>query len=113
MQCPVCDERLRAVERGGVEIDICPGCKGVWLDRGELEKLLAIEAGERALPVADERHPRDAAPRRDDEYRHDRHDERHDDRGHRQQYDRNGRPVQQKRSSWLGDILGSFGGGED
>ena len=40
MRCPVCDSDLRAVDRQGVEIDFCPRCRGVWLDRGELEKLL-------------------------------------------------------------------------
>ena len=41
MNCPVCDNvRMREVEKNGVMIDICPDCKGIWLDRGELEKLL-------------------------------------------------------------------------
>ncbi|GGH81034.1 Zn-finger nucleic acid-binding protein [Pullulanibacillus pueri] len=41
MYCPVCDSiRMREVEKEGVLIDICPQCKGVWLDRGELDKLL-------------------------------------------------------------------------
>jgi N utilization substance protein A len=48
MNCPVCGQSLREVERSGVAIDICPGCKGVWLDRGELEKLIAREAGGRS-----------------------------------------------------------------
>lgn len=44
MNCPVCDGvRMREVEKDGVLIDICPSCKGVWLDRGELEKLLEGE----------------------------------------------------------------------
>jgi len=42
MNCPVCDGvRMREVEKDGVMIDICPQCKGVWLDRGELEKLMS------------------------------------------------------------------------
>lgn len=42
MKCPICDDvRLREVEKSGVMIDVCPECKGVWLDRGELEKLMA------------------------------------------------------------------------
>ncbi|GIP61173.1 zf-TFIIB domain-containing protein [Paenibacillus sp. FSL W8-0186] len=41
MKCPVCnDVRMREIEKDGVMIDVCPDCKGVWLDRGELEKLL-------------------------------------------------------------------------
>lgn len=40
MNCPVCDDvRMKEVEREGVMIDVCPNCKGIWLDRGELEKL--------------------------------------------------------------------------
>ncbi|HEY0828266.1 MAG TPA: zf-TFIIB domain-containing protein [Bacilli bacterium] len=40
MKCPVCqDVRMREVDKNGVHIDVCPDCKGVWLDRGELEKL--------------------------------------------------------------------------
>ncbi len=40
MQCPLCiNETLEAHFRGDVEIDMCPRCRGVWLDRGELDKL--------------------------------------------------------------------------
>ena len=41
MKCPICDIDMRIAEREGVEIDYCPQCRGVWLDRGELEKLIA------------------------------------------------------------------------
>lgn len=40
MQCPVDGEMLAITERQGVEIDYCPKCRGVWLDRGELDKLI-------------------------------------------------------------------------
>lgn len=40
MRCPVDGETLLLSERHGVEIDYCPNCRGVWLDRGELDKLL-------------------------------------------------------------------------
>ena len=41
MKCPVCkDPNLVMSERSGVEIDYCPECRGVWLDRGELDKIL-------------------------------------------------------------------------
>ena len=39
--CPNCQVGMREVERRGVLIDVCPQCGGVWLDKGELEKLLA------------------------------------------------------------------------
>ena len=44
MHCPVCDVRLVTMDRQGVEIDYCPQCRGVWLDRGELDKLIARAA---------------------------------------------------------------------
>ena len=40
MQCPVDGETLVMADRSGVEIDYCPKCRGVWLDRGELDKIL-------------------------------------------------------------------------
>lgn len=44
MLCPACRVQLTMSERQGVEIDYCPQCRGVWLDRGELDKI--IERGE-------------------------------------------------------------------
>jgi Zn-finger nucleic acid-binding protein len=44
MPCPVCRVTLVMTERQGVEIDYCPQCRGVWLDRGELDKILARSA---------------------------------------------------------------------
>jgi uncharacterized protein len=40
MQCPVCRVDLVMADRQGIEIDYCPKCRGVWLDRGELDKLI-------------------------------------------------------------------------
>ncbi|MES2143174.1 MAG: zf-TFIIB domain-containing protein [Pseudomonadota bacterium] len=50
MRCPVDNETLVMADRGGVEIDYCPKCRGVWLDRGELDKIIDRAAGE--TPVA-------------------------------------------------------------
>jgi len=48
MKCPNCtDTSLTMSDRSGVEIDYCPNCRGVWLDRGELDKLI-----ERSPPPA-------------------------------------------------------------
>jgi Zn-finger nucleic acid-binding protein len=45
MKCPVCPEStLLMSDRQGVEIDYCPNCRGVWLDRGELDKLVRLGA---------------------------------------------------------------------
>ncbi|HBA86466.1 MAG TPA: hypothetical protein DCZ75_00355 [Geobacter sp.] len=53
MKCPVCkDANLVMSERQGIEIDYCPDCRGVWLDRGELDKIIERSAAkEAALPV--------------------------------------------------------------
>lgn len=40
MICPNCGEQLKMADRQGVEIDFCPKCRGVWLDRGELDKII-------------------------------------------------------------------------
>ena len=45
MQCPVCRVPLAMSDRQGIEIDYCPQCRGVWLDRGELDKII-----ERSVP---------------------------------------------------------------
>lgn len=70
MQCPKCQTDLMISDRQGIEIDFCPKCRGVWLDRGELDKIT-----ERAARYKD---------RDDDEARRsfDRRDEQHDDDRH-------------------------------
>jgi Zn-finger nucleic acid-binding protein len=46
MKCPICAEiELKIAERDGVEIDFCPECQGVWLDRGELDKIIVRSDG--------------------------------------------------------------------
>ena len=48
MLCPVCPNvELKMSERKGVEIDYCPKCRGVWLDRGELDKIVDLSAPDR------------------------------------------------------------------
>ena len=55
MNCPVCKTvNLMMSERQGVEIDYCPQCRGVWLDRGELDKLID-KAAAAAEPAATQR----------------------------------------------------------
>jgi hypothetical protein len=44
MLCPVCNVELSIADRQGIEIDYCPKCRGVWLDRGELDKLIERSA---------------------------------------------------------------------
>ncbi len=68
LMCPNCEEGMREIERHGVRIDVCPRCRGVWLDRGELEKLLDAAAARSAtaapLPPSVAGGPSDA-PRHD------------------------------------------------
>ena len=41
--CPVDSTQLRRIERSGVHVDACPSCRGIWLDRGELDKIVEHE----------------------------------------------------------------------
>lgn len=76
MNCPVCDgENLVMSERQGIEVDYCPKCRGVWLDRGELDKIIERSAPEKPRepessyrrPESDYRQPRE---RYDDDYKY-------------------------------------------
>ena len=89
MKCPACpDTTLVMSERQGVEIDYCPNCRGVWLDRGELDKLI-----ERSGAQESSRGPNPAAARPvrqpdfvDSDHRHGSH-------------------GQYRKKSWLSDIF--------
>jgi Zn-finger nucleic acid-binding protein len=63
--CPVCKGSFREVIREGILIDICTQCQGVWLDRGELEKLIALSKEDREIPLPPPLQPR---ARRDDDH---------------------------------------------
>ncbi len=105
MNCPVDNEILQMTERSGVEVDYCPRCRGVWLDRGELDKIL--ERAEREIPLAMTGRPGDDYDREDDRrrdydynrpYRDDDDDDRYaSPRGY-------GRPHK-KRKSFLSEMF--------
>lgn len=61
MKCPVDNETLLMTERQGVEIDYCPKCRGIWLDRGELDKLIEVAAS-KAMPAVAQAEPQRASP---------------------------------------------------
>ena len=87
MQCPIDGETLLLSERQGVEIDYCPKCRGVWLDRGELDKLLQ---------------------RDDDEWRaydRDRGSDRDDDRRRSRDDDHGQRRYPPKKKRWLSEVF--------
>ena len=46
MKCPICNVDLVMADRSGVEIDYCPKCRGIWLDRGELDKIIERSMGQ-------------------------------------------------------------------
>ena len=92
MECPVCGDRLRAVEKYGVEVDICPGCKGVWLDRGELDTIL--ETTSRGIGTTS----------RDSEKTF------REDAGYG---DRHTQSKKKKKGGLLGGLMDSIGGGDD
>ncbi len=51
MKCPICkDVNLVMTDRQGIEIDYCPECRGVWLDRGELDKIIERSTAQPSLP---------------------------------------------------------------
>lgn len=100
MKCPNCNETLLITERHQVEIDYCPSCRGVWLDKGELDKLLAFaaEQNDRTEPSYQERK---------ENYIQEPHQNRYDDRYKDQKYDQRYSSHQhpRKKKSFLSDFF--------
>jgi Zn-finger nucleic acid-binding protein len=82
--CPNCQVQLVMSDRQGIEIDYCPQCRGVWLDRGELDKII-----ERSLPASSSPAAETTRQRTDDRHghgsSHGRHDERYGGQGRRRE----------------------------
>jgi Zn-finger nucleic acid-binding protein len=87
--CPECRGKMRTYERNGVMVDQCDECRGIFLDRGELEQLL--DAAQGSGHTSDHR------------------DDRHDDHHHDRDDDERGRGRRRSRTSLITDFLG---GGE-
>ena len=76
LTCPNCSTMMRTNQRYGVDIDFCPSCKGIWLDRGEIEKIANASkrydedpAYSNERPANNDDHPREIRKyRNDDEY---------------------------------------------
>ncbi|MEW5773264.1 MAG: zf-TFIIB domain-containing protein [Thermodesulfobacteriota bacterium] len=79
MKCPKCNAVLLIAERHGVEIDYCPDCRGLWLDRGELDKILDRSAPFRqdAAPSAPQPHPEGAGHHHPKRISHENHHDSH------------------------------------
>jgi len=69
MLCPVCKVDLQMADREGVEIDFCPKCRGIWLDRGELDKIIERSSIENSSPSPAYR---EQSREYDDDNRHDK-----------------------------------------
>jgi uncharacterized protein len=102
MKCPNCNETLLITERKSVEIDYCPSCRGVWLDKGELDKIIAFSnegPHQHTQPHPENTHK--------PEYRENTNwkkydDDDDDDDYKRKDYNKSG---PKKKSSFLGDLF--------
>ncbi|MBM9459785.1 zf-TFIIB domain-containing protein [Nocardioides sp. zg-536] len=89
MRCPNDETTLVMTERSGIEIDYCPQCRGVWLDRGELDKII-----DRSVTITSPQQPPvQPAPT------YDRYDERRSQGPQGQPY------KKRKRESWLSELF--------
>ena len=96
MKCPACQVDLVMSERQSIEIDYCPKCRGVWLDRGELDKIIEKSALESVPLQQSSSQPRASEPR----YQEPRHQESHPQRGYDYGYKK-----PHRRKSWLEEIF--------
>lgn len=107
MNCPIDGSALSISSREGIEIDFCPQCRGVWLDRGELDKVIERAATSLApTPVGSgpSQEPRFEREPRYDKDRYD--DRRHERRGYDERgYDDRRYGKRKKRGSFLDDIF--------
>jgi len=108
MQCPVDQTVLQMSDRQGVEIDYCPTCRGVWLDRGELDKLIDRSLEVTAPPPS---RPEPSSDDRRDDRHEDRREYQHDDRNkyddrYRSDHSRDSKGYKKKRKeSFLGELF--------
>jgi Zn-finger nucleic acid-binding protein len=95
MKCPQCPESVLIMsDRQGVEIDYCPQCRGVWLDRGEIDKI--IERSMVATPAQQQAAPAQqhyAQPQQRQDFGHSDHNKSHSGHGN------------YKRKSWLNELF--------
>ncbi|MBW9211200.1 zf-TFIIB domain-containing protein [Mumia sp. zg.B53] len=97
MRCPNDETTLVMSERSGIEIDYCPECRGVWLDRGELDKIID-RAGSQSAPAA-------PSPPSPGSYQQAPPQQQYQQRGYddRRYDDRS--PRRKKKENWLSDLF--------
>jgi len=59
MKCPNCNVALVMTDRNGIEIDYCPDCRGIWLDRGELDKIIVKSVQQEPMPPRNTYHDKE------------------------------------------------------
>ena len=114
MKCPTDNATLVMSERNGIEIDYCPDCRGVWLDRGELDKIIdragadapAAAAQPAAALAAPAQYPAGAQPG----FGQQPYDNRgqYDQRGgydNRSGYNQQQQPYRKKKENWLSELF--------
>ncbi|MFA6963869.1 MAG: zf-TFIIB domain-containing protein [Patescibacteria group bacterium] len=94
MKCPLCNIDLVMSDRQGIEIDYCPQCRGVWLDRGELDKII-----ERSSQDSSNRIQQNETPRVSYDHQHE------DRRKENEYYKGHDSYKKKKRSGFLGDLF--------
>ncbi|UYM07274.1 TFIIB-type zinc ribbon-containing protein [Solicola gregarius] len=96
MQCPTDGTTLVMSERSGIEIDYCPECRGVWLDRGELDKII-----DRGMQMSAPQAPPPQAPPQQAPQQQRYEQPRYDDR----RYDDRGSYKRKKKEHWLSELF--------
>ncbi|MBJ7359930.1 zf-TFIIB domain-containing protein [Nocardioides sp.] len=98
MQCPNDGAVLTMSERSGIEIDYCPTCRGVWLDRGELDKII-----ERSLSQPGPAAPAPAPAAPTQQYQQPAPQQGYDRGGYQQGYGQ--KPYKKRKESWLSELF--------
>ena len=93
MRCPVDETTLVMSERSGIEIDYCPQCRGVWLDRGELDKILDRSVQEQPAAPPRQQPQQPQAPQYDGY------------RAPQPQHHQQGYYKKKRKESWLSEIF--------
>jgi uncharacterized protein len=125
LECPKCHNVMHQYERNGVTVDQCSECRGLFLDRGELERLVSAESNWYGPARSHDRRPHEPRyesrhepryesrhePRYESRYesRYERHDDdhnRHDDDHNRYDDDHHRYPKKDRRRSFLEDLFG-------
>jgi uncharacterized protein len=93
MKCPIDQTDLQMMERRGVEIDYCPKCRGIWLDRGELDKIIERSSGQSQKRSVDYS---------EKPYLHQKHDSHHSEEHDHDSHDHDPR---RRRKGFLSDLF--------